>query len=110
MTHDHVVALGMVESWEAPGILEGDEMRLLGVVVEVDGPEASDLLSRHLRPIDSFLERRGEHCSQDEPNEEHGGPQAAILQVVQIRKKPRYRRCSNSAMMQSTMCGFGVRM
>jgi hypothetical protein len=32
------------------------------------------------------------------------------LRVVHIKKKPRYLLCSNSAMMQSTMCGLGVRM
>lgn len=30
--------------------------------------------------------------------------------VVHIKKKPLYRRWSNSAIMQSTMCGFGVIM
>jgi hypothetical protein len=43
-----VVAIWVVERGEAVGVLEGDEMRLLRVVVEVHRLEAPDLLARHL--------------------------------------------------------------
>jgi hypothetical protein len=58
MSDHKIIALGVVQSWEAPGILEGDEVRFLWVVVEVYGTEAPDLFSSHLRTVDALLERR----------------------------------------------------
>jgi hypothetical protein len=57
-----VVALRVIERGKAPGVFEGYEVRLLGVVVEMHGAEASDLLPCHLRAVDALLERRGQDC------------------------------------------------
>jgi hypothetical protein len=57
-----VVALRVIERGKAPGVFEGYEVRLLGVVVEMHGAEASDLLPCHLRAVDALLERRGQYC------------------------------------------------
>ena len=108
MADYEVVALWVVEDGEAPGILEGDKVRLLRVVVEMDGPEASNLLACHLRPVDALLELRGEYCSASAWRVLTSVAWAS--HVVHMRKKPRYLLCSNSAMMQSTMCGLGVMM
>jgi len=54
--HYEVVALGVVEDGEAPWVFEGDEVRLLGVEVEVHCAEAPNLLARHLRPVYALLE------------------------------------------------------
>jgi hypothetical protein len=62
MSDDKIIALGVVQSREAPGVLEGDEVRFLGVVVEVYGTKAPDLLSSHLRTVDALLERRRKYC------------------------------------------------
>jgi hypothetical protein len=78
------------------------------VVVEMHRPETPNLFSRHVRAVDSFFQRWWKYC--------HVLSTDGIawffnlLRVVHMRKKPRYRLCSNSAMMQSTMCGLGVSM
>ena len=48
MSDYKVVALWVVERGKAPRVLEGYEVGLLRVVVEVYGPEAPNLLSGHL--------------------------------------------------------------
>ena len=60
MSYDKIIAIGMEQSWEAPGVLERDKMRLLWVVVEVNGPKGPNLLPCHLRAVDTLLERRRE--------------------------------------------------
>lgn len=62
VTDDGIVALWVKKKRKAPGVLEGDEVGLLGVVVEVDGSEAPDLLAGHLGAIYALLERWWEHC------------------------------------------------
>jgi hypothetical protein len=108
MPHHEVVALWVIERGKAPGVFEGYEVRFLWMVVEMNGPEASNLLSCHLRAVDALLQRRGKDCYA------LAGVATCLRRgysrVVQIRKNPRYLLCSNSAMMQSTMCGLGVRM
>jgi hypothetical protein len=56
VSHYEVVALGVVEDGEAPGVFEGDEVRLLGVEVEVHRTEAPNLFACHLRPVYALLE------------------------------------------------------
>lgn len=56
VSHYEVIALGVVENGEAPGVFEGDEVRLLGVEVEVHRPEAPNLFACHLRPVYALLE------------------------------------------------------
>lgn len=60
MAHDEAVAFWVEEGREAPGVLEGDQVRLLRVVVEMDGAEGPDLLAGHLRAVDALLQRRGQ--------------------------------------------------
>jgi hypothetical protein len=103
-----VVALWVVERGEAPGVFEGDEVGLLRMVVEMNGPEASDLFSRHLRAVNSFLERRRKYCHMISPC--CVASFADSLRVVHIKKNPLYLLCSNSAIMQSTMWALGVMM
>jgi hypothetical protein len=51
-----VVALGVVEDGEAPGVFEGDEVRFLRMEVEVYCSEAPNLFACHLRPVYALLE------------------------------------------------------
>jgi hypothetical protein len=57
-----VVALRVIERGKAPGVFEGDEVGFLWMVVEMYGPEASDLLACHLRAVDALLQRGCKHC------------------------------------------------
>lgn len=50
-----VVAFWVVEDGKAPGIFEGDQVRLLGVEVKVDCPKASNLFARHWRAVYALL-------------------------------------------------------
>lgn len=104
---DEVVAIGMEEDGETPGVLEGYEVRLARVEIEVHDLEGADLLLGHLGAFQALSERARRHCYQS--IQLPLGRCGAFVRVVQIRKAPLYRRRSKSAMMQSIMCGFGVR-
>jgi hypothetical protein len=57
-----VVALRVIERRKAPGVFEGNEVRFLWMIVEMYGPEASDLLACHLRAVDALLQRGRKYC------------------------------------------------
>lgn len=104
---DKVITVWMEEDWETPWIFERHKMRLARVEVEVHDLERADLLLGHLGTLQAFSEGSCGNCSKSTrallPC--HG----VSVRVVHIRNAPLYLRRSKSAMMQSIMCGFGVR-
>jgi hypothetical protein len=95
------------EYGKTPRVLEGYEMRLARMEVEMHDLEGADLLLSHLGAFQTLSEWTRRHwyksvhkllvrCD-------------AFIRVVHIRNAPLYLRRSKSAMMQSIICGFGVR-
>ena len=107
MVSDKVVAIRVKEYREAPGVFEGHKVRFAWVEVEVHDFERADLLLSHLRAFQTFSEGSRRYCCKSMCALQLFS--GAFIRVVHIRNAPLYLRRSKSAIMQSIMCGFGVR-
>lgn len=105
---DEVIALGVEQDGEAPRVLKGDEVGFAGVEVKMQDLEEANLLLSHLRALKAFSQLAGWHWERVSGMTELNSARIDA-HVVHIRNEPLYLRRSKSAMMQSTMCGFGVR-
>lgn len=61
MTSDQVVARGVEQDGEAPGISEGNEVGFAGKVLDVEDFEQGNLFAGHLRLIYAFAKRARKH-------------------------------------------------
>jgi hypothetical protein len=106
--YNKTVTVGVVKHWEAPGVLKCHEVRFAGVEIEVHDLEHADLLLGILGPVDALAQNLSGYYKTISPGLLivcMGGS----LHEVHITNAPLYLRRSKSAMMQSTMWGFGVR-
>jgi hypothetical protein len=83
-------------------------MGLAGVEIEMHDFEHAYLLLGALGPVYALAQSRGGYCGYNQPRTLRACV-GRSLHEVHMTNEPLYLRRSKSAMMQSTMCGLGVR-